>query len=126
MAGFMLCTVTDERFHPSAAPKFVDVTGVDDMTELQQRCEGHYVRAKVTTSKVKELEDLREFLTKKCGARGVTLNVVREPARTRVEGATVKAGASIETSVADFVNATVTENKEEVQKRALQVLAEAA
>jgi DNA repair exonuclease SbcCD nuclease subunit len=125
-AGFLIVTDSEVKWHASHAPSFVDVNGVDDATELHLRCDGNYVRAKLTTSKVAEIEALRKFLLERCGARGVTLQIVREPVRVRTAGATVKAGASIETSVSDFVNATITEYKEEVVRGALNVLAEAA
>ena len=124
-AGFLIVTENEVKFHASHAPSFVDVNGIDDETELQLRCDGNYVRCKVTTSKISEIEALRKFL-EKCGARGVVIHPVREPARVRAASGTVKAGASIETSVADFISATVTDHKEEVTRRSLQVLAEAA
>lgn len=126
-AGFLIVSDEGVRWHASHAPSFVDIHGDMPEDEIALAVDGNYVRAKVRTGKMKEVNELREWLTKECNAAGVTIEVVKEPARTR-EGAiaSVKAGASLEASIAEYVRAKGLANGEEVARECQKTLAEVA
>lgn len=109
-AGFWVVNEQSATHFESRAPKFVDVEGHWSDDELKRAIAGNYARAKVTTTKNADVEALREMLTK-AGALGVTIQVVREPAQSRGPVATVKAGASLEESVGEFIK---TQNYQEI------------
>lgn len=124
-AGFL--TVTDDgvKWFKSHAPEFIDLTADMDKVDAEILAEGNYVRAKIRAAKNSEIEEMRAWLLKN-GAKGVVIQVLREAARARATTATVKAGASVETSVAEFINSRDDmEFKDEVTRDALNVLAEA-
>ena len=93
---------------------------VDDIALI---VDGNYVRAKTYSGKSADLEKLRQFLTDS-GAKGVTIIAQPDTGVTRT-ASTVKAGASIEVSVSDYIKSADFENKEELDKACQAVLAEA-
>lgn len=130
LAGFLIVTEDSVTRHASHLPSFIDVTHGEDADEIALRADGNFVRAKVTTSKMAEVERLRTLLQSQ-GAIGVEIINVREPTteRTGAIAASVAAGASVERSIADFVKACATiaaDLKGEVEMEALKVLAEAS
>lgn len=124
-AGFILAHDVQVDFHPSILPKFVDIHQGTPVAEIQELAKGNYIRVKVTTSKVSDIEKMRDWLTK-CGALGVSIISVKQPVEERAGGiaASVRAGASIEQSVSDFVKSAGFERTSEVQLAASIVLAE--
>lgn len=102
-AGFCVVYDGQVRFSASHAPNFVEIDGTTDPDDIPLIVDGNYVRAKIYSSKSKEIEELRSFLMTS-GALGVT--IISQPATgvTRT-ASTVKAGASLETSVSDFIKA---------------------
>lgn len=103
-AGFLIAYPDGQvRYSASHAPNFVEVDGTTDPDDIPLIVDGNYVRAKIFSSKPKEIDALRTFLMTS-GAKGVT--IVSQPATgvTRT-ASTIKAGASIEQSVSDFIKA---------------------
>jgi DNA repair exonuclease SbcCD nuclease subunit len=101
-AGFLVTYPEGQvRYSASHAPNFVEIDGTTDPDDVPLIVDGNYVRAKIYSSKPKEIDALRSFLMTS-GAKGVT--IVSQPATgvTRT-ASSVKAGASIETSVIDFI-----------------------
>jgi hypothetical protein len=124
-AGFLI--VGDSVvWHKSHAPEFIDLPEDIDELEAELIIPGNYVRAKVANGKVKEVNELREWLIEKCGAKGVTINVLRESTRARAPSATVSAGASLEVSIADYIKTHVSEHQDDVQSAAQRILLEAS
>lgn len=124
-AGFLVVGSTGPKWFKSHTPEFVDLSAATDEAEVEIMAEGNYVRARVTTSKVKEINELREWLMKS-GAKGVVIQTIKEPTKAR-EGSiahSVKAGASIETSIADYVKSQEFPNGEQVQMECQRILAE--
>lgn len=125
-AGFL--TVSDDgvKFHASRAPSFVEIDSTTDPEEIPLIVDGTYVRAKLNTAKQHEIEAMREFLTKS-GALGVVIlsQKTAPSAGTRAATATVKAGASIEASVADFIKGGTFANQAALTTAALAILADA-
>lgn len=127
-AGFLIVSDEGVKWHASRAPSFVEIDGSTDPDEIPLIVDGAYVRAKLNTSKQHEIEAMRQHLLD-CGALGVVILSQKEAptagTRTGAAAASVKAGASIETSVADFIKSGTFANPEKVTAAALAVLAEA-
>lgn len=126
-AGFLLVGENEVTYRASRAPNFIDATAANTEDELALLADGNYVRARITSSKVEDVEAMRSFLTK-AGARGVTIQTVKTARVTRAEGkgtASIEAGASIEVSVAEFVKSKDYPSAEEVIRQSLEVLASA-
>jgi len=106
-AGFLVCTDRDVKWFKSHAPGFVEVDGATDPDEIPLIVDGNYVRVKTTSTKVSEHEALRQFLTDS-GARGVTIVPVKDPSAAPVArsgGSILKAGATLDQSIGDFIAA---------------------
>jgi hypothetical protein len=122
LAGFLI--VHDDRVEhvESELPKFVDLEA-GDTDHIGIKVKGNYVRAKLNSSKVEDLNAVRKLL-EDAGAKGVTIVSVKQPVQTRT-GATVQAGASIQQSVSDFIKTKTYARPDAVSMRAQKVLAEA-
>lgn len=133
-AGYLLVG-DDVEFRASHAPKFFDVKAedFDDEVTMAMTIANTYCRVKLPKTRAWEQEEIRAGLMK-MGARAVTFNVVKErvPEREGSEGSTVSAsvaaGASIETSVAEFIasKSDFSGNAAAVTAAALKVLSEVA
>jgi len=123
-AGFLIVSDAGVKWHKSHAPDFVEIDGDMDEVEIKAAVDGAYVRAKINSAKTADVERVRKFLTD-CGAKGVmiiTTKVVIEASRS---SSTVKAGASIEESVTEFVNKSPAVDKVALNKLCATILAEA-
>lgn len=126
-AGFLLVTDDEVKFNKSHAPEFIDIDASMDEMEVSLAVDRNYVRAKINKSKTEDVEKLREFLIKS-GAKGVVINAIREPVRTRAV-ASLKAGSSVETSLGEYItksDAIEADIKAEVTARAVAILGETA
>lgn len=126
-AGFLLVTDDEVKFNKSHAPEFIDIDASMDEMEVALAVDRNYVRAKINKSKTEDVEKLREFLIKS-GAKGIVINAIREPVRTRAV-ASLKAGSSIETSLGEYItksDAIEADIKAEVTARAVAILGETA
>lgn len=128
LAGFLIVSDTEVKRFASHLPNFVDITEGMDEDEVALRADGNFVRAKVTTSKMAEVEALRELLVS-YGAKGVEIINVKTPTteRSGAIAASAASGSSIEKSIADFIKEQAGfAHKELVEMEALKVFAEAA
>lgn len=128
-AGFLTVTETEVKWHSTLAPSFVEINASTDPDEIPLIVDRNYVRAKLNTDKQHEVEAMRQYLTN-CGALGVVIlsQKAAPSAGTRAStgAAAVKAGASIEASVGDFIkSATFKSKPETITTEALALLAEA-
>ena len=123
-AGFLIVSENDVKWHCSRAPHFVDIDASMDPSEVSLRCDGNYVRVKVQNAKPSEVSAIRDGLMKH-GALGVNVNVVKVPVTGRPTVSTVKAGASVEVQVTDYIKSAGFEHAELVAQAAINVLAEA-
>jgi DNA repair exonuclease SbcCD nuclease subunit len=89
------------KWFASHAPSFIEIDGVTKPEDIPLLVDGNYVRAKIVSSKSSEIEGLRKFLTD-AGALGVTIVSQPKTGVTRT-ASTVKAGASLEVSVTDYI-----------------------
>jgi DNA repair exonuclease SbcCD nuclease subunit len=101
-AGFMIVGQSGEsEFIESVAPRFVEITDGMPRAEIEGVVRGNYVRARIGLAKLEDIETVRSYLAG-LGAKGVTLIALKEnTASLRAER--VKAGASLEASVADYI-----------------------
>lgn len=124
-AGFLIVHEDRVEWFKSHTPEFIDLTEDMNPDDVPLIVDGNYVRAKVTTSKVKEINELREWLVK-CGAKGVVIQSVKEPTRVRTGEVahSIKAGGSIEASIAEYVKLQSFDNAAQVQIECQRILAE--
>ncbi|AVE44185.1 metallophosphoesterase [Acinetobacter baumannii] len=101
-AGFLVVNNTDVRWYKSHLPAFVEIDGSMDELDIQAVVPGNYVRAKIKIVKQIEIEQFRKYLTD-IGAQGVTIIASKPVADVQRANAAVKAGASIESSVTQFI-----------------------
>ncbi len=124
-AGFLLVNDEKVRFCKSHLPEFLDLTRLVDVSpeELPLMVDGNYVRVRVEASKIKEVEAARAELVA-MGARGVLVQAEPKPAAetARVGVATIKSGASLETSVGEFIKSVKDIDHAAVAAEAMAVL----
>lgn len=122
-AGFLVVSDEGVKWFASHAPSFIDIDERTDMANIPLLVDGNYVRAKVYSSKESEIAEFREMLVK-AGAKGV--NLICQPATgaTRV-ASTIKAGASLEVSVQDYVKSADFGHKDKVGLICQDILTEA-
>lgn len=123
-AGFLMVDAGKVTFHDTEAPKFIDVTGLDE-DEIELEAEGNYVRFRGPEMTQQEITDLRkQFLD--WGALGVAIQAPRKVANQR--SAAPAKGLTLEQSVEKFVtdasDIPASVDKDAVSKRALEVLNE--
>lgn len=106
-AGFLIVgsEKDDVAWRASRAPEFVEITPATDPDSLDLIADGNYVRAKIKTTKTSDVEESRDYLMK-CGAKGVVVVAEKDTTVSKRVGATVSAGASIEMSVTEYINAS--------------------
>lgn len=122
-AGYL---IVDEFVHwkKSHLPEFIDIHKDMPKDEAELMAEGNYVRAKTGTLTMKEVQDLRDWLTG-AGAKGVIIQSVKEATKTRAES-TVKAGESLRHSTGAFIEKLdTTADKALLQKLCADILLEA-
>ena len=73
--------------------------------------DGNYVRVKISSATEEEIRKMREGFTA-LGAKGVIIHAIRDTKIVARSGSTVKAGASIEASVFEFIKARKIEDIE--------------
>jgi DNA repair exonuclease SbcCD nuclease subunit len=123
-AGFLIVSGEEVKYRASHAPSFVEIDHSTDPEDIPLIVDGNYVRAKVNSAKSSDIESLRQYLTDS-GARGVTIIAQKELSAPTRAGASIKAGASIETSVADYIKAGTFGNLEKLSVECQSILTEA-
>jgi DNA repair exonuclease SbcCD nuclease subunit len=123
-AGFLIVTPTSVVFNDTVAPKFVDLTGMD-LIDMELEARGNYVRFRGPEMTQLEINELRKQF-EDWDACGVSIQVPKSVIGHR---ATAPAkGLTLEQSIEGFVSAVSTlpasVDRAEVQRRALEVLAQ--
>lgn len=123
-AGFLV--VGEEvRWFKSRAPEFVEINGSTDPDEIPLMVDGNYVRAKINSTKTKDVEELRGYL-EGCNAKGVVILAQKDATATvREGGSAIKAGATLEVSVTDFIKAQAYPNADKLAILCQEILTEA-
>ena len=127
-AGFLLVGSTGPKWFKSHLPEFVDLneTNIEDGPLL---AEGNYVRVKIDGAlKMSEIESARQEVMD-WGAKGVVVQSIKV-AKVSREGskdvtASVSAGASLESSISEYVKAQSFPDPEKINIECQRVLAEA-
>lgn len=119
--GFVSVIEGAVQHHGSYAPKFVEIDSDTDPDDYERIVNGNYARVKIGAASLSDIEEIREHLTN-LGALGIQINSQPEVATPSRTGSTVKSGASLETSVSEFVRAGSFNHAEEVIKESLAVL----
>jgi DNA repair exonuclease SbcCD nuclease subunit len=124
-AGFWIVGEEGQTWHASHAPQFIEIDHSMSKTDIELAVPGNYVRCKMHSPKDSQVKEMREWL-ESIGAKGVRVDIEREPTRVRTAGATVKAGDSIEKSIGDFIQSKGYAASELIVAESIKVLAEAA
>ncbi len=122
-AGFI--AVHGDRVHHSAshAPKFIGLDPAMDSTDIELVADGNYVRVVMNVEKESDASDMRDWL-KESGAQGVSIHPIRNLTPTARTEATVKSGASVKASVADFIVAKKYDRQKELNALCLSIISE--
>jgi DNA repair exonuclease SbcCD nuclease subunit len=123
-AGFLIISDAGVDWRASQRPSFVDIDGSMDKGEAELLADGNYVRLKTNKATAKQVEELREWMLG-AGAAGVVIQHIKEATSARATTATVKTGASLETSVGEYIASQSLDRQAEVTRIALECLAEA-
>lgn len=123
-AGYLIVNGDDVEPFITAAPKFVDYDDKLGDKVAAARCKGNYVRAKLGEATEKEIQVIRELIKTEFEAKGVIVHAM--PKRdTTTRKSTIEAGASMETSVHEFVDSMETKvDKAALNRECIEVLAE--
>lgn len=122
-AGFLIVHDDHVDFRASHAPSFVDIDAADDETDIHLAVDGNYVRAKIDGATIKQQSEFRAALLV-MGAAGVT--IIAQPAKVEMRtGSTVKSGATLEHSVADFITTLSHPRSAELQTLCAEILTQA-
>ena len=99
----------------------------DDETEdeFYMRKPGQFVQMKIHSSKNSDLEAARKWALDREAAGVIVLSVREETKAREASGVSIKSGASLESSVAEYVRAKFPENTKAIETAAQVCLAEA-
>lgn len=125
-AGYLIVHHDDtvEPFNTNA-PRFVDYDETLDDEQAKKLCQGNYVRVKLGEASEKEIQVIRELVKSEYEAKAVTVHALPKKTTT-TRSASIKAGASIEASVSEYVeNSETTVDKELLNRECTAILAEA-
>lgn len=106
-SGFLIVTETEVKWHKSHAPAFVEVDASTDTDEIPLIVDGNYVRVKVQGATQTDVENVRALMLGH-GAKGVQIIPIKDVSAAvsvRAGGGLLKAGASLEQSIGDFITA---------------------
>jgi DNA repair exonuclease SbcCD nuclease subunit len=119
VSGFLLVDDTSVQHVPDTAPKFIDFD-----PKNQAAVAGNYVRFRVEVKNAAEAERLREGILK-LGAAGVVVQPIIKASNQRIQS-TVQAGASIQQSIADWIQTNKPDDADRLTRLCESILEEAA
>ncbi len=122
-AGFLIVSDSTVKWHATHAPSFVEIDGATDPTEIPLIVDGNYVRVKINSAKSADVEAMRQFMLDS-GAKGVVVlqDATAAPVTMRAGGATLKAGATLEASIGDFIVAQSYKRQADLSKLCQDIL----
>lgn len=101
-AGFLLVKNGSVQFFDTHAPKFVDLTGMDE-DDIKLACDGNYVRFRGSSMTMKDKDELRDFFVAN-GALGVSIQVPKAIVNARTGAATSSKTLTLDQSVETYVD----------------------
>lgn len=122
-AGFLIVEPSSVTYQASHAPSFVDLDPETEKDEVPLYVDGNFVRVTLEIEKESQVAEMRDFLND-CGAAGVLINHIKKKSTISRSGATVKSGASIESSVGEFIKLKKYENQSDLTNLCGQILSE--
>lgn len=126
-AGFLIVSEYDVKWFKSHLPEFIDIIPAEmSESDVELLVEGNYARAKLSSSKVSDVNDMRAWLTGS-GAVGVIIQSVKE-AVTERDGSVSKSyssGATLEVSISEYVRSLSIPHSDLVLDGCQKILAEA-
>lgn len=119
VSGFLLVDDTSVQHVPDTAPKFVDFDPKNTANVA-----GNYVRFRVEVKNAAEAEQVREAILK-LGAAGVVVQPIIKASQQRIQS-TVQAGASLQQSIADWIQTNKPDDADRLTRLCESILEEAA
>ena len=101
-AGFLIVTDEDVKWFKSRAPEFIDIDHTTPVADIPLLVDGNYVRMRLNSTKTSDVEEARQHLYD-CGAAGVIVMAQKDTSAVARTASTVKAGASLEVSMNDYI-----------------------
>lgn len=126
-AGFLIVDDAKVHWRQTHAPHFIEIDGSMSESDIALQSANNYVRCTITAGAGQtEIEGVREFLLSN-GALGVVILSQKKILEVeREEVSSIKAGASIETSIADYVSKlSIGDKSEDLSKLCLSILEQA-
>lgn len=121
-AGFL--TVDEHskvKWHSQRAPEFITIDASTDPAEVPLMVPGNYVKIKIDSAKSSEITAIRDMLNG-YGAVGTIVLSQKAPAVAARTGSTIKAGMTIEGSVASYITAAGLPNPAELNALCADIL----
>lgn len=112
-AGYIINDNGIITHHETQAPKFIDYDLTWDEAQAAIECKGNYVRI---VGEIDNPDAIREHLMKEHESAGVLVNAIpTHKAVVARTGSTVKSGASIQTSISDYIDNSFTGDDSEIE-----------
>ena len=104
-AGFLIVHPDKVVWHCTHAPRFVDITEVNEADEIPLLVDGHFVRARIDSASALEVNELRDELIG-YGAKGVLIQTTPVSSVEKRENVSSKSLETLDKSVSDYVKET--------------------
>jgi DNA repair exonuclease SbcCD nuclease subunit len=124
-AGYLIVSGDTVEPYDSQAPRFVDYNEEISEADAKTLCTDNYVRVRLGEASEKEIQVVRELVKSEYNAKAVMVHA--QPKRTTSDRtSSVKAGASLDVSVHDYVKDSNTSvDKAALSRECIAIMAEA-
>lgn len=102
-AGFLISDDKGVHYNASRAPSFIEIDSKTDPDDIPLIVPGNYVKVKIDSAKTSDIAAVRQLMVDN-SAKGVVVLSQKAPAVAPRVGATVKAGMTLEGSVAAYID----------------------
>lgn len=123
-SGFLIVDYAEILYQASRAPSFIDLDPETDKDDVHLIVDGNFVRVTLEIEKESQVAEMRDFLMKECGAKGVLINRIKKAATVSRTGATASSGKSISVSVGEFIKGKKYGHQSELVGLCEQILSE--
>lgn len=124
-AGYLIVKDDKVCHHETSAPKFTDISSLDDESVVRDKAKGNYTRIRIGEASDIEIAEWRQIL-KSEGALGIQVIATPKTEIVGRSGATIsKGGGTLSSSVAEWIEIGIDEEfREDVNAQALVILGE--